>query len=189
MMLEGEEDLAATKMDLRARMLAVRDAITPEARATRSAALAGHIDDPAFRQWLPAPGLAIAGFCAIRSELDPAALLRRLAEAGMTLALPRVGPTGLVFHCWCPGDPLVAGGFGLREPAATAPILAPALYLTPLLAYDRNGGRLGYGKGYYDRAFAAAPGIPRIGLAFREQEVARVPAGARDMRLDAVIAV
>jgi 5-formyltetrahydrofolate cyclo-ligase len=189
-MIEADDaELAKAKADLRARMMAIRDAIAADARAERSALLAVHLDDPALRQWLPAPGAVVAGFRAIRSELDPAALLDRLAATGYALALPRVASQGLVFHRWRPGDRLVAGRFGLHEPDAAAPIVEPLLYLTPLLAFDREGGRLGYGKGYYDRVFAAGPAIPRIGLAFREQEVQRVPCGPNDVRLQAVIAV
>jgi 5-formyltetrahydrofolate cyclo-ligase len=61
----------------------------------------------------------------------------------------------------------------------------------PLLAFDRSGGRLGYGKGYYDRTLAKLRSAPRppvaIGLAFAEQEVEEVPTGPDDVALDAVI--
>ena len=64
--------------------------------------------------------------------------------------------------------------------------MLPDLLLVPLLAFDRSGRRLGYGGGYYDRTLAALPGRRTVGCAFAAQEVAEVPAGPLDARLDVV---
>lgn len=129
----------------------------------------------------------IAGYVALRDELDPAPLMAALAAAGLSLALPRMTASGLAFHAYEMGGPLEKGAFGVAEPPARAPIVAPDVILAPLVAFDRRGNRLGYGKGFYDRAFAAHPEAVRIGLAFSVQEVPVVPVEAYDLPLAAIL--
>jgi 5-formyltetrahydrofolate cyclo-ligase len=96
----------------------------------------------------------------------------------------------LAFKLWAPGALLSAGTFGVAEPAEDAQTVIPDLILTPLLAFDRRGGRLGYGAGHFDRTLEAlrAHGHGRaIGLAYAEQEVDRVPTGRHDQTLDAIL--
>lgn len=187
--MQQDDLITAEKAELRRRMMALRDALPAARRAAGAARLAARADDPAFRAMLPARGTVIAGYLAMRSELDPGALMARLAAEGFALALPRITAEGLIFHHWRPGAPLAKGPFGTSEPEATSPVISPALYLAPLLAFDAEGGRLGYGKAYYDRIFAANPVARRVGVAFAEQAVPRVPMDARDMRLEMVLAV
>ena len=82
-------------------------------------------------------------------------------------------------------------GFGLSQPPPEAPIVTPDIMLVPLAAFDRNCGRIGYGKGYYDGAIAGQierGNRPRtLGLAFACQEVEAVPLEAHDQRLDGVL--
>ena len=79
---------------------------------------------------------------------------------------------------------MVRERFGTFRPKGE--IGTPAVLFVPLLAFDRTGHRLGYGGGYYDRTLAALPGARAIGCAFAAQELDAVPAGAHDMRLEAV---
>jgi 5-formyltetrahydrofolate cyclo-ligase len=65
----------------------------------------------------------------------------------------------------------------------------PALFLVPLLAFDAGLNRLGYGKAYYDRAFARWPGSQRVGIAYRCQQVPKVPVEAHDLPLHQVLTV
>jgi 5-formyltetrahydrofolate cyclo-ligase len=74
--------------------------------------------------------------------------------------------------------------FGTSRP--TGPIAVPDFFLVPLLAFDRRGFRLGYGAGYYDRTLAGLPGRFRLGVAYAASELAEVPSGPYDERLDAV---
>ncbi|MDX2238613.1 MAG: 5-formyltetrahydrofolate cyclo-ligase [Hyphomonadaceae bacterium] len=141
-----------------------------------------------------APGVVVAGYVAFRSEIDPAPLLAGLAAAGVRLALPRTPPRGspapLTFHLWAPDSPLARGAFGVLEPLADARIVTPDVVLAPLLGFDRQGRRLGYGQGHYDRTLAAlrAQRATRfIGVAYAAQEVDALPEEAHDVRLDAVL--
>jgi 5-formyltetrahydrofolate cyclo-ligase len=119
--------------------------------------------------------------------------MSRFAAGSHPLALPRAQGRGrpLAFHAWSPGDPLLAGPFEVMEPSPDSPIVRPRILLVPLLAFDRRGGRLGYGAGYYDLALrelrAQRPSPLAIGVAFAAQEVDEVPTGPRDEPLDAVV--
>ncbi len=119
--------------------------------------------------------------------------MRRLVDAGARIALP-VTPKStddrLRFHLWSTDDMLHPGAFGVHEPHHAAEEADPDLLLVPLLAFDRRGGRLGYGAGHYDRALERLRALKRIraiGLAFAAQEVERVPTHAHDQPLDAVL--
>lgn len=134
----------------------------------------------------------IGGYCAIRDEADPRALMLALLARGHTLALPRmVGRDApLAFHHWKEVDVLKPGTFGITEPLEDAPLVTPHVLLVPLLAFDGNGHRLGYGGGYYDRTLAhlrASRSVHAIGIAYTGQEVPPLPILAHDERLDAVL--
>lgn len=134
----------------------------------------------------------VAGYSAIRDEIDPRSLLETFHCEQVRLALPCV--TGadepLVFRGFTPGDDLQRGAFGVNEPAATSPQLIPGLVLIPLLAFDESGRRLGYGAGYFDRTLAqlrAQGPILAVGLAFEAQRLRRVPTDAHDAGLDWIV--
>ncbi|WP_029086146.1 5-formyltetrahydrofolate cyclo-ligase [Brevundimonas aveniformis] len=125
----------------------------------------------------------------VGSELDTLPFARRLAGLGRGLCLPVVVEAGmpLVFRQWRPQDPLQPDLQGIAAPINIAPEVTPDLILTPLLAFDAFGGRLGQGGGYYDRTFAAHPDALRIGVAYAGQAVARVPMEPHDIRLHGVL--
>ena len=155
-------------------------------------ACASRAADHAIATLKPGPGLVVAGYSAIGSEMGTAPLLARLARLGCVLVLPSVVSGGdvLVFRRYRPGDPLQAGPYGTREPLPEAPQVSPQVVIVPLLAFDRAGHRLGYGGGYYDRtlrALRAEAQVTAVGLAFAVQEIESVPHEATDERLDMVI--
>jgi 5-formyltetrahydrofolate cyclo-ligase len=185
-MLPSVSDNAA-KFELRRAALARRDALAPELRAAAAQVVASRPFPIDIR-----PGAVVAGFSPMRSEINPIALMRRLAEAGAQLALPAVLGRGrpLAFRAWAPGEPLGRGIWGIREPAATAPEVLPDVVIVPLAAFDRTGQRIGYGAGYYDltlTALRAVKSIVAVGLAFAAQEIRAVPATERDAKLDLVL--
>jgi 5-formyltetrahydrofolate cyclo-ligase len=95
-----------------------------------------------------------------------------------------------VFRAWKPGDPLVVGRFNIPEPDDKARERRPDLVLVPLLAFDRDGHRLGYGAGYYDRYLREARAkrtVYAIGIAYAGQEVDELPRHDADEVLDAVV--
>lgn len=176
-----------SKSELRAAALARRDALTPLERAAAAAAVAARPFPMAL-----AAGMVVAGYSPIKSELDPFPLMRALGARGARLALPCVvgRDRPLQFREWTFGEALVVGKFGILEPPPGAAIAAPAVLLVPLAAFDREGHRIGYGAGFYDRTLAVAAAPDRriaIGLAFATQEVGRVGALSHDVRLDYIV--
>jgi 5-formyltetrahydrofolate cyclo-ligase len=176
-----------SKADLRAAALAKREALSDEQRAAAAQAIA--------RRGLPfaiSPGIVVSGYSPIRSEIDPAPLMRRLAEQGAKLALPAVLSRGksLAFRAWSPDDRLMLGPLGIPEPSPAAQELVPDIMLVPLAAFDRQGHRIGYGAGHYDYTLAhlrKTKAITAVGTAFAVQEIKAIPALPHDVALDYVL--
>jgi 5-formyltetrahydrofolate cyclo-ligase len=132
----------------------------------------------------------VGAYWPIRSEVDPRPLMEALLARGQDVALSQILHPHLSFRLWRPGDVLVKGGFGVREPGPDAPEVFPQALLVPLVAFDRRGGRIGYGKGHFDRAIAALERqhpILTVGLAYAVQEIEQVPIEPHDRLLDVVI--
>lgn len=134
---------------------------------------------------------SIALYLASDGELNPEPLVTACRAAGKQVYLPVVGENAsLRFRRWRTSDQLTPNRYGIPEPPTSAPELTAAeldLVLLPLVAWDRQGGRLGMGGGYYDRALAAAPNTRRLGLAYAMQEVDAVPIDTWDVCLDGVL--
>lgn len=104
------------------------------------------------------------------------------------IALPLVMGSGLKFRWVGSPEELQPGQFGILEPAKDAPCAGSTfdLILVPGLAFDRRGGRLGRGKGYYDRFLCETTGL-RAGIGFEDQIVEEIPCEAHDVRVDFLI--
>ena len=169
------------KHELRAAMRATRKRLAgldPEA----SVRAAEHAAD------LP-PGETVAVYRAIGSEIDADALSMALDRQGRKLCLPveieRDAP--MIFRRWSPGEPLELDVAGVPAPLPLAETVGPDVIVTPLLAFDAAGGRLGQGGGYYDRTFAALPDVARVGFAYAGQQVEVLPVEGHDIRLHGVL--
>ena len=150
--------------------------------------LAEHFPDAL---WPPLHSV-VAGYVAIRDEIDPRPLLETFYCEQVRLALPCIERTDgpLVFRSWSPGESLVAGPMGIGQPRPDASLVTPSLVLLPLLAFDRFGTRLGYGGGYYDRTLASlrqAGPVRAVGLAYQEQEARKLASERHDVKLDWVV--
>ena len=178
---------AKDKASFRADAIARRDALTSDERAAGAEIVA--------RRPFPLAVTAdtiVSAYAPMRSEFDPYPLMRRLADAGASLALPVVQARGqpLAIRAYAFGDDLNSGIWGIREPKPEAPEVFPDIMLVPLTAFDRKGHRIGYGAGYYDRTIVrvrANKPMIAIGLAFATQEIERVPATVFDAPLDLVL--
>ncbi|MGK6319967.1 5-formyltetrahydrofolate cyclo-ligase [Sphingomonas sp. DT-204] len=169
------------KRALRARMRAERDAFAMASDAVIA-------PPPEYLARL-APGVIVASYIPIGSEADPSPLAAAARDAGATLALPHVVDRQgeLRFFAWRDGDPLHPGPFGLRQPACGGEALAPAIILTPLVAFDDSLNRLGQGAGHYDRAFARYPDAWRLGIAWSVQRLLAIDTDPWDVPLHAVV--
>jgi 5-formyltetrahydrofolate cyclo-ligase len=172
--------LSKTKSELRA-------VAREKRRSLRRADFAGEIARHA--EALPIlEGSIVGGYHALPDEADPAVLLERLVELGCHIAYPRVAGKGqpLEFHRVPDGEVLAPGAFGIHEPLDTWPRATPDILLVPLLAFDAEGHRLGYGGGFYDRTLAFLK-VPAIGIAYAGQQIAALPHQPHDAVLDGVL--
>ncbi len=118
------------------------------------------------------------------TEVSTAELIKELRARGKAVCVPRIA--GGEMLCVPLSDRLKAGAFGIFEPEEGEERTCEVA-LCPLLAVDEAGYRLGYGGGYYDRYFASHPEVLRVGLCYRGQVVKKLPHGAHDARLDAIV--
>ena len=175
------------KEALRAALLTRRKAIAARAKGAAQG-LADRFGDAVP---LP-PNTAVSGYVPIKNEIDIGPQLDTLRGAGHEILLPvtPAAPGPLVFKRWGEDDALSPGPLGTREPAADAPDGTPGVLIVPMLGFDRRGRRLGYGGGFYDRTIAALRcdrEILAVGVAYAEQEIARVPCRPGDQRVDWVV--
>lgn len=184
----------AEKREMRASARLVRKAAFETCGPEAARLIAGHFLDH-FR---PEPGAVIGAYLPIKNEVSPLPLLEWLGIQGFGTALPIIveQATPLAFALWRPGDELKAGPHGTEEPLHVTDLVTVDVMLVPLLAFDGQGRRLGYGGGYYDRTLAArrdaglagqARPVLAIGIAFSAQEVERLPHDPYDQTLDGVV--
>jgi len=176
----------ADKTELRVRMKALRAELSardPDA----GEALADIFPEKLLQRYGP----VVASYLPIGSEIDSRPLMQRLNRQGIQMALPCLQADGsLIFRAYRTGDMLEKGKFGLLEPNDKVPEVQPTLILTPLLAFDGLGHRLGYGQGCYDQSLARLRNQGRVfacGLAFQNQQIETVPAEPHDVPLDWVV--
>ncbi|RCL00659.1 MAG: 5-formyltetrahydrofolate cyclo-ligase [Candidatus Tokpelaia sp. JSC188] len=134
----------------------------------------------------------ISSFWPIGSEIDSRPLMVALEKQGKQLALPAVtGERTIVFRRFNMGDSLINMAYGTKGPPADADMVDPTTILIPLIAFDVQGNRIGYGGGYYDRAVAQMHKrglkVHLIGLAFNCQQVENIPVEPHDLSMEAIL--
>jgi 5-formyltetrahydrofolate cyclo-ligase len=178
--------LRRDKRRLRTRVRSLRDALPADERERSSAAIADAVLAlPEVRR-----SVAAMVFSSFGSEVDTRAIVEELVGAGTRVVLPRVEGRDLLAIEYRPGDPLVVAAFGMSEPATSAVVDAADVdvAITPGLAFDRDGYRVGYGGGFYDRFFAGSrPDMAKVGICFSVQLVDAVPRGPLDVPVDVVV--
>lgn len=135
-------------------------------------------------------GVALAGYMPIRTEISPIAAMEEAAAHG-PVGVPVIQDAGqaLRFSRWEPECDMVDGPFGARVPMVEA-YFEPEILIVPLVAFDANGGRLGYGGGFYDRTLEglrAKRATLAVGFAFAAQEADDLPQEPTDQPLDLII--
>ena len=180
-------DLDAVKRWRRAereRLLALRQGL-PAAERRRW----GDQIDAALRALLAErPGI-LGVYWPFRAEFDPRPVIDWVIAAGRTVALPVVvdkrGP--LEYRAWRPGEPLVDGVWNIPVPEKRE-VVRPAVVLAPLVGFDRDCYRLGYGGGYFDRTLAAlSPRLFAIGIGFELQQIETIYPQPFDVPMDVIV--
>lgn len=178
------DELINLKNSLRREMKELREALSEDFRRLSSLKIAD------FCEMLPVSSSDCIGlYMPLRSECDVMPLAERMARKGCRLALPVVveKEQPLIFRHFDDTTILKQGFFGVFEPSSSSEKLSPTVFLTPLLAFDEKGGRLGYGAGFYDRTFKQNNKALRIGIAFSCQQVEKVPMEPTDVLLDMIL--
>ena len=137
-------------------------------------------------------GRVVSGYLAIGSEIDVLPAICKLEACNLNAVLPVVVREGepLIFRRWARDVKLEAGPLRTRHPAKSSPEMMPDLLIIPLLAFDAEGYRIGWGGGFYDRTLfklREEKSVIAIGAAFSSQQVDKIPRGDHDARLDCVV--
>ena len=133
---------------------------------------------------------SIGGYFPVNYEVDDLEILRKFAKKNYQISLPVIKKNFDMDFCkWSFNDPLKINQYGIPEPNSKK-LIYPDIILVPLVAFDNNLNRLGYGGGYYDRVIKKLSGkkkILKIGLAFSVQKINNVPVTKYDKKLDYIV--
>jgi 5-formyltetrahydrofolate cyclo-ligase len=187
--MRTEELSGCSKKELRALALRRRDALQVEVRREYGQLIVSRIlETEEFRR-----AQTVMAYWSFGSEIDTGPLLRETVARGKRLLLPKVNRAAGALDVFEVRDlekDLVVGGWGIREPdPVRCAVWLPEeveLAIVPGVAFDRSGGRIGYGKGYYDGLLAGCRAVTIAG-AFEVQVFERVPMEAHDVRIGRIV--
>mgnify|MGYP001492643342 CR=1 FL=1 len=135
-------------------------------------------------------GKVIGGYYPYNYEVEVIEILINLEKQNYQISLPKIKKNSQMdFFCWSSQDPLQINKYGIPEPASGKKIV-PNILLVPLVAFDKNCNRIGYGGGYYDRylqKIEKKKKILSIGFAFSFQEINKVNRNKFDKKLDYIL--
>jgi len=179
-------DLREAKNKVRDIMRNRRDSLTPEEKKVKGEAICNHFFS------LVKPGQTVMGFSSKDIEVDTNPLLQRLLDEGYDLVVPIIVKEDYSLRLSYLKDlsHLVPSTFNVPEPIGNeipVPEGAVDVVILPMLGFDRRGGRLGYGSGYYDRFLEKNPDVTKIALAFACQEAEELPLEDNDVLMDYIV--
>ena len=185
---------AANRRELRQELRARRRALAAAARHTAAGKLAGLLAELACYR----SAVHIAAYASVEGEMDPEPFMQKAHGEGKRLYVPRLSAEHtkiLQFIGWKPGMPMRPNRIGIPEPANDGnTMIAPEkldLVLVPLVAFDRQGRRLGTGGGYYDRTFAFLKGGATrpllLGLGYEFQRLDHIDPEPWDVPLNGAV--
>ncbi len=175
------------KTQLRKKLRLRRQALSPSTQLAAAEAVTRYITQ--LPGWSTARHIAL--YLANDGEIDTTPLTTMCRNTGKQLFLPVIDKQNLLgFAEWADGSKLISNRYGIPEPSSDVPRFAASrmdIIMLPLVAWDRQGRRLGMGGGFYDRALAGAEGALLVGLAHALQEVPQTPHDDWDIPLDFVV--
>lgn len=169
----------------RERLIAERLAATAEQRTEWSARIAQQLDGVIG----DVNGLIVSVYWPFRGEPDLRPWMKSVEQRGGRCALPVVIEKGqpLAFRCWKQGEPLVRGVWNIPVPERDEAV-TPDVSLAPVVGFDRDCYRLGYGGGFFDRTLAALRPRPRVyGVGYAMQALATIRPLAHDIPMTAIV--
>ena len=133
----------------------------------------------------------------INNEIEPFEFAKSFQERNIIMSMPVVDvkKKTMIFREWVPEDQLTNGPFGILEPNYNKEIILPQIMIVPLLLFDRELSRLGYGGGFYDKSIIKLKKhfqkekkfFITVGLAYSKQEIEKIPVEKHDMKLDYIV--
>lgn len=179
-------EVAAWRKEERQRLIEQRLAMSADARAERTVAIAAGLDAVLGE----VSGEIVSLYWPFRGEPDLRGWAGEVIAHGGRIALPVVMEKAapLVFRLWQPGDRLVKGVWNIPVPAEGAPVL-PGVVIAPLVGFDGGNYRLGYGGGFFDRTLAAMPRRPRmvVGIGYAESRLETIHPQPHDIPMDRIV--
>ncbi len=134
--------------------------------------------------------IIIGGYFPVNHEIDDLEILKRLEKKKYKICLPVIKKNfNMDFYKFSFTDPLIVNKYGIPEPKKTT-IVYPDIILVPMVAFDKNLNRLGYGGGYYDRMIEKLmkkKNFLKIGLAFSKQKINNLPMSKFDKKMDYIV--
>jgi len=183
--MNDRSEIAAWRKRARGELIDARLAIPDEERREFTATIARLLEAMFAPPWR-----GTTAFCwPYQGEVDVRVALRALREQGATAALPVVTGKGspLQFRLWRPGVAMVEGRLGIPAPRDTA-FVVPDAALVPLVGFDGQGYRLGYGGGYFDRTLAAPGRKPlAVGVGFEAARLPTIHPQPHDIPMDFIV--
>ena len=131
----------------------------------------------------------VGSYFPVNFEADTYQIMKILKQKGFKLSLPVIGRKFVMnFYSWNLNDPLYINKYGIPEPKSKVKV-TPSILLIPMVAFDKQLNRLGYGGGYYDRFLKKyeKKNIIKIGLAITFQEVKKLPSNSFDRKMDYIL--
>ncbi|MFN4142129.1 5-formyltetrahydrofolate cyclo-ligase [Aestuariivirga sp.] len=186
----GPADLPGWRSGERKRLRAERLAVSAEERGMLAHEIARHLDRLVAEQLGSVAGRVISGYWPIKAEPDLRFWMEAMSGRGACMALPvvEVPSSPLVFRAWAPGARMERGHWNIPVPSSDAERLVPEIALAPLVGWDGQGFRLGYGGGYFDRTLAALSPRPFvIGVGLQSSRIDTIFPQRHDIRLDAIV--
>lgn len=173
------------KKALRARIREKKRAMTQEQILSASENLGEQfVNSELYRQ-----AKTIYGYLPYNQEVRTVPMLQRAIEDGKRVAVPKVYGDEMKFIYMTDLSQVEKGYAGIPEPVADGPVAEDetALVLMPGLAFDRDGHRIGYGGGFYDKFLAREPGHPTLALCYDFQMLPHVETEEYDKNVDCVL--
>ena len=183
-------EIRTQKNEIRARYKDKRASLAPEQKRARDAKVCSLFLQLATFRFAD----TLLLYAPKGGEIDINPVIDRALELGKRVALPRCDAerAKMTYHFITSRAQLKPGAFGILEPDASLPVYDPltdegnAVCVVPALVFDKNGFRLGYGKGYYDRYLPAFKGT-KVGVIYQDFILNRVPRGRYDLAVDVMV--
>jgi 5-formyltetrahydrofolate cyclo-ligase len=177
------------KKSIRKEALGRRDSIPPPVKKLKDSMIRERL--LGLEEYKSAGSILL--YASFRSEVSSTEIIEECLKAGKTVSLPKSDPETrtLTLHVIRGFEDLSEGYKGIPEPSGSMNRIGNndiEMVIIPGTAFDPHGGRLGYGKGYYDRLLVELKGkIPLVALSYEEQIVDEIPCKEHDVRVDRII--